>query len=196
MSDVVALTYVTGTVDVEIVMLHTVAPINVTLIDRQLVPSPCLPPGAVAPPEEPVPVTELMVSVHAHADVAVVTTTDAVFPPDVVQLLNVGGANETDGPDAAVVPAAVEPVQVTARLPAVNTAELVNVAVKAVLTGVIVMAAAAGPAAARRAAVIAAASSSAFGTYLIVRSPSSSLDAIRAALRPVYSAFHGESNTQ
>jgi hypothetical protein len=177
-STVVALTYVTGTVDVETVMLQTVTPLSVTLIERQVVPSPCLPPGAVAVPDDPVPLTDVMVTVQLHADVVAVVTIEAEFPPDVKQLLKVGGANVTDGPDAAVVPAAVDPVQVTEKLPAVNTAEPESVAVKAVLAGVIVIAAAAGLAAiAMAVASRAAASNSALGRYLMLRSPSSSQDA-------------------
>jgi hypothetical protein len=174
-SDVVELTYVTATVDVETVMLQTVVPNSVTLIERQVVPSACFPPGAVAAPDDPVASAEVMVTVHAHADVVDVATIDAVFPPFVVQPLNVGGANETDGPEAAVVPAAAELVQVTWKFPALNTAEPVSAALNAVLTGVIVIAAAAGPAVSAMTAVNAAtASGSALLTYLIVRSPSSS----------------------
>jgi hypothetical protein len=197
-SDVVALTYVTGTADVETVMLQTVTPPDVTLIEMQVVVSACLPPGAVAVPDDPVPLTDVMATVQAHADVAVVTTIEAEFPADVVQLLRVGAANETEGPDAAVVPAAVEPVQVTAKLPAVNTAEPVSVAVNAVLGGVIVMAAVAGLAPTAIAAVSAAtASGSTFVTYLIVRSPSSSQDVMRArSQRRVYSAFLVKANTR
>jgi hypothetical protein len=104
-----------------------------------------------------------MVSVQLHAAFDV-TTTDAEFPPEVVQPLNVGGANETDGPEAAVVPDAVEDVQVTAKpLAAVNTADVVNVAVNAVLAGVIVIAAFAGAAAIAMTATIRATGSSALG---------------------------------
>lgn len=179
-SNVVRLTYVTGTVDVETVMLQAVTPDTVTLIERQVVLSACLPPGAVAEPDDPVPLTEVMVTVQLQADVVDVTTIEAEFPADVVQLLKVGGASETEGPDAAVVPAAVEPVQVTAKPPvAVNTADPVNVAVNAVLAGVIVIAACAGPAATAMAAAITANGNSALGRCLMPGSPSSSRDLSR-----------------
>jgi hypothetical protein len=141
---VVAFTYVTAIVALESVRLHIVTPAIVTLSETHCVPSTCFPPGIVSAPENPDALADAAVSVHLHAAVVVVMTTEAEFPVDMVHELVAAGLNEADGPDAGVVPEKELAVQTMLEPGNVMMSEPVSVPLKAVLAGVNVSAASAG----------------------------------------------------